>query len=163
MEVQLRQYETPFDVPLSVAVARTDVGVAVVAAGFKSAGDLIAEHGLIVQGDDLGMVDLAIRDWLAGDFEALRSVRVRQPGSMFQLKVWAALSEVPAGVTCTYGELAVAAGSPGAARAVGSACGANAVAPFVPCHRVVLAGGGVGEYGYGRELKAALLDREIGA
>jgi methylated-DNA-[protein]-cysteine S-methyltransferase len=160
VRVQLRQYDTPFDAVLSVAVAGADDGKAVVAAGFVSSEDLAVEHQFDVQGDDLGPIDDAIRAWLSGDFEALRRVSVRQQGSEFQHRVWDALSEVTSGMTCTYGELAAAAGSPGAARAVGSACAANSVAPFVPCHRVVPSGGGVGEYGYGRELKSALLDSE---
>ena len=60
----------------------------------------------------------------------------------------------------TYGELAALAGRPAAARAVGAACGANPVPLIVPCHRVLAAGGGIGGFGGGLELKRALLERE---
>jgi methylated-DNA-[protein]-cysteine S-methyltransferase len=60
-------------------------------------------------------------------------------GSAFQLRVWAALREIPVGRTLTYGELAHQLGS--AARAVGSACASNPFAPLVPCHRVVARSG----------------------
>jgi methylated-DNA-[protein]-cysteine S-methyltransferase len=65
--------------------------------------------------------------------------------------------EVPWGETVAYGELAVMAGRPGAARAAGSACGANPVPILVPCHRVVAASG-IGGYGpAGLGTKRALL------
>src|SRR5437016_7343010 len=62
-----------------------------------------------------------------------------------------ALRAVPRGEVVTYGELAALAGAPGAARAAGSFCARNRVALFVPCHRVVAAGGlgGYGSYGAG--------------
>jgi AraC family transcriptional regulator, regulatory protein of adaptative response / methylated-DNA-[protein]-cysteine methyltransferase len=74
--------------------------------------------------------------------------------------VWEELRRIPAGETRTYGEVAAAIGEPRAARAVGSACGANPVPVVVPCHRVVPAGGGVGSYGLGPERKRRLLRQE---
>jgi methylated-DNA-[protein]-cysteine S-methyltransferase len=57
-----------------------------------------------------------------------------------------ALRALPRGEVVTYGELAALAGRPGAARAAGTFCARNRLAPFVPCHRVVAAGG-LGGYG----------------
>src|SRR4051812_32030723 len=57
-----------------------------------------------------------------------------------------ALRNVPRGEVVTYGELAALAGRPGAARAAGTFCARNHLSPFVPCHRVVAAGG-IGSYG----------------
>jgi methylated-DNA-[protein]-cysteine S-methyltransferase len=57
-----------------------------------------------------------------------------------------ALRAVPRGEVVTYGELAALAGRPGAARAAGTFCARNRFAPFVPCHRVVAAGG-IGSFG----------------
>jgi O-6-methylguanine DNA methyltransferase len=96
----------------------------------------------------------------AGDVDALDGVPVEQPGTAFQQAVWAALRAVPPGSTLTYGALAAAVGRPAAARAVGQACGRNRVAPFVPCHRAVPGGGGVGGYAYGAAVKHALLEHE---
>jgi AraC family transcriptional regulator of adaptative response/methylated-DNA-[protein]-cysteine methyltransferase len=81
-------------------------------------------------------------------------------GTPFQARVWAALRAIPRGEVRTYGAVARAVGAPRAARAVGSACGANPVAIVVPCHRVVPAGGGVGSYAYGADRKRLLLRRE---
>jgi methylated-DNA-[protein]-cysteine S-methyltransferase len=57
-----------------------------------------------------------------------------------------ALRAVPRGEVVTYGELAALAGHPGAARAAGTFCARNRLSPFVPCHRVVAAGG-IGSFG----------------
>ena len=82
--------------------------------------------------------------------------------STFGRRVLEATARVPAGEVVTYGEVAARIGKPSAARAVGNALGANPVAIVVPCHRVVPAGGGVGNYGGGPERKAFLLDLERG-
>lgn len=95
-----------------------------------------------------------------------RSVTPGQPlalhlrGTNFQLKVWEALLRVPDGALTTYGDLAGAIGSPGAARAVGGAVGANPVAWLVPCHRVIRGSGAFGGYRWGAERKRAMLLRE---
>jgi methylated-DNA-[protein]-cysteine S-methyltransferase len=71
-----------------------------------------------------------------------------------------ALRRVPRGEVVTYGELAALAGAPGAARAAGSFCARNRLGLFVPCHRVVAAGG-PGSYGsYGVAYKRRLLELE---
>ena len=83
-------------------------------------------------------------------------------GTAFQEAVWAALKAIPPGETRSYAQIATAAGSPGAVRAVGTACGTNVVAVVVPCHRVTRSDGAVGGYAYGPERKRALLEREAG-
>jgi AraC family transcriptional regulator of adaptative response/methylated-DNA-[protein]-cysteine methyltransferase len=81
-------------------------------------------------------------------------------GTAFQRRVWEELRRIPIGETRTYGDVAATIGSPGASRAVGSACGANPVPVVVPCHRVVPATGGIGNYGLGPHRKRHLLERE---
>jgi methylated-DNA-[protein]-cysteine S-methyltransferase len=81
-------------------------------------------------------------------------------GSAFQRKVWAGLLEIPCGETTSYGELAVAIGVPGAARAVGLANGQNPVPIIVPCHRVIGANGSLTGYGGGLDAKRWLLTHE---
>jgi methylated-DNA-[protein]-cysteine S-methyltransferase len=78
----------------------------------------------------------------------------------FQRAVADALRAVPYGETVTYGELAALAGHPNAHRAAGSFCAGNRFPLFVPCHRVVAAGG-LGGYGpLGRGYKRRLLELE---
>jgi len=81
-------------------------------------------------------------------------------GSRFQLKVWEALLAVPEALMGSYGGLAAALAAPRAARAVGTAVGANPVAVLIPCHRVLRGSGLVGGYRWGIERKLALLGRE---
>ncbi|NYI40184.1 methylated-DNA--[protein]-cysteine S-methyltransferase [Demequina lutea] len=157
-------YGTPFGVLHVLASADGTVR----ASGFRGVGDIAAQLAPPWQGCGwidaaLPAVDSAVKRWLAGDGDALASVPVAQAGGPFFQKVWETLRHLPAGEPLSYKELAEAAGSPRAMRAVGTACSHNAVAPFVPCHRVVSAGGKLGSYGYGgTAIKAAMLALEAG-
>jgi AraC family transcriptional regulator, regulatory protein of adaptative response / methylated-DNA-[protein]-cysteine methyltransferase len=88
------------------------------------------------------------------------SLKFHLLGTPFQLDVWKALLNIPFGGTTTYGALAGEIGRPKAFRAVGSAVGDNPIFYAVPCHRVLPASGGVGNYYWGPEIKKALLDWE---
>jgi len=83
-------------------------------------------------------------------------------GTVYRRKVWAALCDIPAGQTRTYGDIARIAG--GTARSVGQANGANPIPVLIPCHRVVAAGG-LGGYtgGDGLVTKTFLLQLEARA
>ncbi|MBB2205423.1 bifunctional DNA-binding transcriptional regulator/O6-methylguanine-DNA methyltransferase Ada [Gluconacetobacter takamatsuzukensis] len=81
-------------------------------------------------------------------------------GTVFQQRVWNALREIPAGGTATYAEIARRIGAPAAVRAVANACGANALAVAVPCHRVIRHDGTLSGYRWGVARKAMLLERE---
>ncbi|WP_225845321.1 methylated-DNA--[protein]-cysteine S-methyltransferase [Streptomyces sp. HPF1205] len=81
-------------------------------------------------------------------------------GTPFQVRVWAALREIPYGETVSYGELAEAIGRPGASRAVGLANGKNPIGIIVPCHRVIGANGSMTGYGGGLDRKRWLLALE---
>jgi len=84
-------------------------------------------------------------------------------GTPFMVSVWETLAQtVPYGRTVAYGELAKRCGNPKAARAVGMANHRNPLPIFIPCHRVVAAGGALGGYGGGLPLKEALLKLEAG-
>jgi AraC family transcriptional regulator of adaptative response/methylated-DNA-[protein]-cysteine methyltransferase len=83
-------------------------------------------------------------------------------GTAFQQAVWRELSRVPPGETVSYAVLAARAGKPGAARAAGTACGANQVAVLIPCHRAKRGDGSLGGYAWGLDRKVALLRREGG-
>ncbi len=87
-------------------------------------------------------------------------VPVDVAGTTFQHRVWAALRAIPYGQLRNYGDIARRLGHPGAARAVARACATNPLSVVIPCHRVVLADGGLGGYRWGIERKRALLARE---
>ena len=78
-------------------------------------------------------------------------------GTPFQQRVWQALLQIPYGETRSYGEIALEAGVPNGARAVGGACNRNPIWIAVPCHRVVGAGGALTGYAYGTGMKKKLL------
>jgi AraC family transcriptional regulator of adaptative response/methylated-DNA-[protein]-cysteine methyltransferase len=84
-------------------------------------------------------------------------------GTAFQQRVWQALRNIPAGSTASYTDVAKLIGSPNSVRAVAQACGANALAVAIPCHRVVRNDGALSGYRWGVERKRALLEKEADA
>jgi methylated-DNA-[protein]-cysteine S-methyltransferase len=107
-----------------------------------------------------GVVQL-LQAYFAGERAPLECVPVDlEYGTPFFSRCAAALRTVPRGEVVTYGVLAALAGAPGAARAAGSFCARSHLSIFVPCHRVVSAGG-LGPYGsYGTGYKRRLLALE---
>jgi O-6-methylguanine DNA methyltransferase len=81
-------------------------------------------------------------------------------GTDFQLKVWNALCQISRGATESYLSIAKQIGSPGAFRAVGTACKINPVPIFIPCHRVIKQDQSIGEFALGAGNKKALLEME---
>ena len=81
-------------------------------------------------------------------------------GTPFQIKVWQAALQIPAGKTSTYKSLAIAIGHPKAWRAVATALGDNKIVYFVPCHRVIASNGKLAGYAYGLGRKKILLEAE---
>jgi AraC family transcriptional regulator of adaptative response/methylated-DNA-[protein]-cysteine methyltransferase len=90
-----------------------------------------------------------------------KPLNVHLRGSNFQLKVWEALLQIPAGEVTTYAGIASRIGKPNATRAVGTAIGHNPIAVLIPCHRVIRKVGEFGNYRYGTLRKKALLAREF--
>ena len=82
-------------------------------------------------------------------------------GTAFQMRVWAALRQIPAGGVADYAEIARRIGAPKAARAVARACAANPLAIAIPCHRVVRRDGHLSGYRWGLERKRDLLNLEL--
>ncbi|MCB7128871.1 MAG: methylated-DNA--[protein]-cysteine S-methyltransferase [Candidatus Brocadiales bacterium] len=110
-------------------------------------------------------VKAALRRYFDGKREAFAGVRIDlSAATAFERAVWNGIRGIPYGRTRSYGQLARSIGRPGAARAVGRACGSNPVPPVIPCHRVVGSTGKlVGYSGRGGvSLKKRLLDMEAG-
>lgn len=104
----------------------------------------------------------AVRAYYDGEFAAIGGVSVRQNGTALQNAVWEQLRAIAPGEPLTYAQLAEKIGRPRAFRAVAGACGRNAIALFVPCHRVVASDGKLAGFAWGVTTKARLLDREAG-
>ncbi|TDQ58415.1 methylated-DNA-[protein]-cysteine S-methyltransferase [Actinomycetospora succinea] len=109
---------------------------------------------------DLGPVTAAVTAFHDGDPAPAAAVPVRQISGPATTAIWDRLRLVPAGHPTTYGELAAAAGHPRGHRLAARACVHNAATLFVPCHRVLRRGGGLGGYRWGLEIKDRLLMME---
>ena len=118
-------------------------------------------HRAVLIGDDAGFAQ-----WMAqvvALVEVLRlglALPLDVQGTLFQLRVWQALREIPAGTTVSYRELARRVRAPQAVRAVARTCAANPLAVAIPCHRVVRTDGSLSGYRWGVDRKQALLARE---
>lgn len=88
------------------------------------------------------------------------TVALQMPGTEFQQAIWRQLLQIPYGETRSYEQLAVAAGRPGASRAVGRANGDNRLGVIVPCHRVIRSDGTLSGYGGGVRRKEWMLNHE---
>lgn len=96
----------------------------------------------------------------AGRRPSKQPLKLWVKGSNFQLKVWEALLQVPEGALTSYASIANSIGQPKAARAVGTAVGANRLALIIPCHRVIQSMGALGNYYWGEYRKQALVGWE---
>lgn len=95
----------------------------------------------------------------AADRKAPLSCLVR--GTAFQVSVWRALLQIPAGQLVTYGHVAQLAEHPRAVRAVGTAIGRNPIGYLIPCHRVIRSTGVIGDYRWGATRKRLLIATEL--
>ncbi|BCS82877.1 putative methylated-DNA-protein-cysteine methyltransferase [Cotonvirus japonicus] len=99
-----------------------------------------------------------VHKYFSGELHYLNA-DLKIEGTSFQKSVWHEISKIPYGKTKTYGEIAKAIGSAGAARAVANACGQNKLSIFIPCHRVV-GTKNIGGYHFGIDKKTWLLKLE---
>ncbi len=96
----------------------------------------------------LKMAEKQLRDYFEGSLKEF-TLPLKLNVSPYRKKVLEELIKVPFGHTVTYKELAERTGNPKAARAVGSAMRTNPIIIIVPCHRVLQAGGKLGNYSAG--------------
>jgi len=160
LEIRYGFTDTPFGTALIASTAR---GVC-----HLSFEDRRAEHAATTElaarwerarlaRSDAGAARMALEIFGADAANVGAPIRLAVRGTNFQLKVWQALLAVGARGATTYGEVARAAGVPGAERAVGNAVGANPVAWLIPCHNVLRTDGSLGGYRWGEERKRAML------
>ena len=153
------------DTPFGPFTAVVDDGT-VIASGWTAALDELlplvhpALRPAALEKGDLGTVGEAITRYHDGDLGAIDGVPVRQRSGAFLEHAWDVLRTIPAGAAVTYTEYAAKAGRPAAVRAAASACSRNAVALFVPCHRVLRSDGTLGGFRWGVTVKRQLLEHE---
>lgn len=113
--------------------------------------------------DDTFALKKRIKNYIAGEIDSFQDIPIStKPTTSFQSQVLQACRQIEHGETVTYGELARRAGSPRAARAVGSVMASNVMPVVIPCHRVVPSSGQFGGFSApgGVTLKKQLLDLE---
>lgn len=116
---------------------------------------------ILVRSTDLGIYDVEFVDEYKGALaKQIDADNIILVGTDFQLKVWKATMDIPSGEILSYHDLAHAIGHDKSYRAVANALGANKLAYFIPCHRVIRKSGDIGGYAYGADKKAALLRSE---
>lgn len=131
-------------------LAQEDGYIVQAGGGSASDGDRIQDTRLLLQAQE------EIAEYFAGKRRSF-TVPFRAAGTDFQERVWQALLQIPYGETRTYGQIAVEAGSPKGARAVGMACNRNPVMILIPCHRVIGSDGSLTGFGGGLPMKEYLL------
>ncbi len=102
-----------------------------------------------------------LREYFAGRRRSFE-LDIDYNGTAFQTKIWKTIATIPYGELRTYGETALLIGSPRAARAVGTAIGANPIGIVVPDHRVVGAGGQLSGSAAGKAARLMLFEFERG-
>jgi AraC family transcriptional regulator of adaptative response/methylated-DNA-[protein]-cysteine methyltransferase len=153
--------ETPFG---QIIVASTPKGICHMAFADEGRDSAFAElKARFPNARYIQLVDQAQQNALfifGQDWSKLDKIKLHLKGSPFQIRVWETLLRVPMGGLTTYSGLAEEIGHPKAARAVGSAVGANPVAFLIPCHRVIRATGQTGQYHWGALRKEVILGWE---
>jgi AraC family transcriptional regulator of adaptative response/methylated-DNA-[protein]-cysteine methyltransferase len=160
LEIRYGEADTPFG---RAFLAFTDRGVCKLAFVDGSAFDALAElrhdwpkAGLVEDASRAARTAARIFDPAAAAAGAAKPLSLLVRGTNFQISVWRALLQIPPGGLASYGDVAAAIGRPDAARAVGTAVGANRIAFLIPCHRVIRQGGGLGGYRWGTTRKHAM-------
>jgi AraC family transcriptional regulator of adaptative response/methylated-DNA-[protein]-cysteine methyltransferase len=115
------------------------------------------------EGVPVPRIETTIRAATRGHFKDILTLPIAPIGTEFQLAVWTCLRDIPSGEVRSYSEIAHALNIPRATRAVARACGANAIALLIPCHRVIRSDGSLGGYRWGLQAKRRLLAAERGA
>ena len=155
VEIAYGVHETPFG---RIFVAVTPRGICRM--GFvdaTSAESLLArlakEWPLSTLQHNPGATRFAVEALFAKPREGEAALSLHVTGTNFQMAVWRALLTIPEGQLASYSHLAQALRAPKSSRAVGNAVGANPIALWIPCHRVIQQSGALGGYRWGAEKK----------
>jgi len=151
---------TPFG-PFTIAMSPEGVVATTTGEPSELVDELARRLGAVSRVAALRAATRDLERYLSGDREPFRTpVDLLLVGTPFACGVLEVTRTIPYGQMWTYGDVAAAAGRPGAARAAGSALAHCPIELFVPCHRVVPVGPGLGSYGGADDRRATLLRHE---
>lgn len=172
LDAAYRTLDTPIGNLLIAATDRGVVRVAFASEGHDAVLDALATRlgSRILKmtstrgvGGELDAAARELDEYFAGHRTAFDLPLDLSLSTGFRRTVLGHLREIAYGSTESYAQVAEAAGSPRAVRAVGSACATNPLPVIVPCHRVLRSDGSLGGYLGGLEAKRALLALEAAA
>lgn len=166
LDVAYRTVDSPVGSLLVAATERGIVRVAFASEGHDAVLETLAARlgpGILRAPARLDPAARELDEYFAGRRRAFDLPLDLSLAKGFRLEVLEHLRGIGYGRTETYTEVALAAGSPRAVRAVGSACATNPLPVIVPCHRVLRSDGSLGGYLGGLDAKRALLDLEAAA
>ncbi len=166
LEISYADAKTPLG---RLMIGATDRGICCIQFG-ESSGALLALLEKEFPGANLAPMDKKYKKqfdaWIAQLNKYLHgdTARLQLPldirGTVFQMKVWKYLQQMPPGTTQSYAAVAKGIGRPAAARAVAKACASNRIAILIPCHRVIRGDGSISGYKWGVARKEKLLAME---
>lgn len=107
----------------------------------------------------LVQIEAELKAYFAGDSAEFRTP-LKTGGNELERKVWARLTQVPLGETCSYGDIARDTGGIEAVRVVARYCGTNPIPVVIPCHRCIGSDGSLTGFGGGLWRKKWLLRHE---
>src|SRR2546423_5754172 len=163
MQVDYGFTETPFGEALIAETQRGLCHLSFVDQGRAAAREVLVSQwpNAKLNRNDARAAELSSKIFARAQMSGHPTLRAFVRGTPFQLQVWRALLRVPAGALTSYGRLAEAIGLATAARAVGSAVGANPIAFIIPCHRVIRETGALGHYHWHPIRKRAIVGWEL--
>ena len=88
-------------------------------------------------------------------------IRLKLELPPFYQKVLNEVRKIPYGQTFSYKKIARNLQKPNASRAVANANAINPIPIIIPCHRVILSSGDLGQYGGGKSMKKILIQKEM--
>ncbi len=163
LDVSYRTVDTPVGTLLLAATQAGLVRVAYAREGHDAVLQMLADRispRVLRAPRRLDAVASQLEEYFAGRRTAFDLALDYRLASGFRRDVLPHLHEIAYGHTGSYAQVAIAAGSPQAVRAVGSACARNPLPVVVPCHRVIRSDGALGDYVGGPEAKRTLLAME---
>ena len=145
---------------INTCIIKTKIGNFLIEAKNNKVTKIFPSNSSITNNISLSLFKLVSKEinyFLEGKRKSF-SFTLQPEGTSFQKKVWKQIKKIKRGKTMSYLDIANKINS--SPRAIGSACSNNKCLFIIPCHRVILSNGSIGEYVMGKNIKSFLLKLE---